>query len=188
MYVYFLLLTSAATFIPPGTNDYNLIFLPVAVLAVWSLSDPWPINLMMHELAERKMLCEIGEPDAPERRGAPLVARRLCFRPQVREPLAHVVQKEIGIRPDQLELLRVALGVQRPGAVLRSAVCCSICVLGPVRLDHGSLRAVLILTSCGARFSITSAFRRRPQPNSAKVTSPLPRRRGPCVNISAIAR
>ncbi len=47
VYVYFLLLTAAATFLPSATNDYNLIFLPVGILAVWDLHDPWPIQLLM---------------------------------------------------------------------------------------------------------------------------------------------
>src|SRR5262245_24359295 len=44
----------------------------------------------------------LGQADAPERRRAPLAPSRLAFGPAVGEALAHVVQQEIGVRPDQL--------------------------------------------------------------------------------------
>jgi hypothetical protein len=39
-YPYLLWITALATFVPPISNDYNLIFLPLAVLTVWSPRDP----------------------------------------------------------------------------------------------------------------------------------------------------
>src|SRR5262245_31858397 len=44
----------------------------------------------------------LGQANAPERRRAPFAPRRLAFGPAVGEALAHVVQQEIGVRPDQL--------------------------------------------------------------------------------------
>jgi glycosyl transferase family 87 len=42
---YFLWLMTAATFFPPIAFDYNLIFLPLVILAVWDRRDPVPVHL-----------------------------------------------------------------------------------------------------------------------------------------------
>jgi hypothetical protein len=39
-YPYLLWIIALATFVPPVSNDYNLVFLPLAVLAVWDRRDP----------------------------------------------------------------------------------------------------------------------------------------------------
>jgi len=44
LYPYFLWLTAAATYLPPIANDYSLIFLPLAVWAVWDRRD----NVIAH--------------------------------------------------------------------------------------------------------------------------------------------
>lgn len=43
-YPYLLWIVALATFFPPISNDYNLIFLPLAAIAVWSPSDPLPVQ------------------------------------------------------------------------------------------------------------------------------------------------
>ena len=35
---------AAATFVPKVSNDYNLVFLPMAMLAVWDRRDPFPVQ------------------------------------------------------------------------------------------------------------------------------------------------
>lgn len=40
-------LTAAATFIPPVANDYSLVFLPLAALAVWDRRDPVTTHVLM---------------------------------------------------------------------------------------------------------------------------------------------
>jgi hypothetical protein len=44
---YFLWLISAATFFPPVANDYSLVFLPLAVAAVWDRRDPVWVHVSM---------------------------------------------------------------------------------------------------------------------------------------------
>ena len=59
---YFLWLMAAATFFPPVAFDYNLIFRPLALLAVWKRRDPVPIHLAMGLclLALQPLRLEIG--------------------------------------------------------------------------------------------------------------------------------
>jgi Glycosyltransferase family 87 len=47
LYPYFLWLTALATFLPPVANDYNLIFLLLAALAVWDRRDPVWVHCLM---------------------------------------------------------------------------------------------------------------------------------------------
>jgi hypothetical protein len=47
IYPYFLWLTAAATYLPPIANDYSLIFLPLAALAVWDRRDKGIIHVLM---------------------------------------------------------------------------------------------------------------------------------------------
>ena len=42
---FFLWLTAMATFVSPISNDYNLLFIPLAVLSVWSAADSWRLQL-----------------------------------------------------------------------------------------------------------------------------------------------
>ena len=44
---YFLWLTAAATFLPPVANDYSLVFLPLAIVAIWDRRDPTPVHMVM---------------------------------------------------------------------------------------------------------------------------------------------
>ena len=44
----------------------------------------------------------LGKADAPERRRAPFASRSLAVGAVVCKSLAHVVQQEVGVRPDQL--------------------------------------------------------------------------------------
>lgn len=44
---YFLWLAAAATYVPEVAHDYNLIFLPLAALAVWDRRDPVWLHLIM---------------------------------------------------------------------------------------------------------------------------------------------
>jgi hypothetical protein len=44
---YLLWLAAAATFIPKISVDYNLVFLPLTVIAVWDRRDPVPVHLSM---------------------------------------------------------------------------------------------------------------------------------------------
>lgn len=46
-YPYLLWIVALATFVPPISNDYNLCFLPLAVLAVWNRRDPLLIQLSL---------------------------------------------------------------------------------------------------------------------------------------------
>jgi hypothetical protein len=39
--------TALATFVPPAANDYSLVFLPIAAVAVWDRKDPLYVQLMM---------------------------------------------------------------------------------------------------------------------------------------------
>ncbi len=43
----FLWLTAAGTFAMPYSNDYNLVFLPLAALAAWDRRDPVPVHMAM---------------------------------------------------------------------------------------------------------------------------------------------
>ncbi len=47
IYPLFLWLVAAGTFVPPISNDYNLIFLPMAALAVWDRRDPVAVHMLM---------------------------------------------------------------------------------------------------------------------------------------------
>lgn len=47
VYPYFLWLCALATFLPQISNDYNLVFFPLAVLAVWDRRDPVPVHMIM---------------------------------------------------------------------------------------------------------------------------------------------
>lgn len=47
IYPYLVWLVAAATFVPPVANDYSLVFLPVAVLAVWDRRDALWIHVLM---------------------------------------------------------------------------------------------------------------------------------------------
>jgi hypothetical protein len=47
VYPYLTWLAGAATFLPPVSNDYNLIFLPLAALAVWDRRDSVTVHLAM---------------------------------------------------------------------------------------------------------------------------------------------
>ena len=44
-YPYFLWIVALATFVPPLSNDYNLCFLPLAVLAAWDRRDPLLVSV-----------------------------------------------------------------------------------------------------------------------------------------------
>lgn len=44
---YFFWLTAAATFFPPVANDYSLVFLPLAVAAIWDRRDPVMVHVCM---------------------------------------------------------------------------------------------------------------------------------------------
>jgi Glycosyltransferase family 87 len=46
-YAYLVLLLAFATFVPTIANDYNLIYLPLAILAVWDERDPVPVHIML---------------------------------------------------------------------------------------------------------------------------------------------
>ena len=46
----FLWLAAVGTFVPAVANDYNLVFLPLAALAVWDRRDPVPVHLGMAAL------------------------------------------------------------------------------------------------------------------------------------------
>jgi hypothetical protein len=46
LYPYFVWLAAAATYLPPVSNDYNLIFLPLAALAVWDRRDPVWVHVL----------------------------------------------------------------------------------------------------------------------------------------------
>ena len=63
----------------------------------------------------------LGQPDAPQRRRAPLVAVGIALGPMIGEPLAHVVQQEVGIGPDQLELVRLVRRIARGDELRRVA-------------------------------------------------------------------
>src|SRR3546814_12080317 len=55
-----------------------------------------------------------GQTDTPKRRRAPLAPRRLAVGPTIRQPLAHIMQQEVRVGPDELErLLRVGLVAAR---------------------------------------------------------------------------
>jgi hypothetical protein len=47
LFPYFAWLAAAATFLPKVSNDYNLVFLPLAVLAVWDRRDPVWVHVVM---------------------------------------------------------------------------------------------------------------------------------------------
>jgi hypothetical protein len=47
VYPYLLWLAAAATFLPPVSNDYNLVFLPLAALAVWDRRDPAAVHVLL---------------------------------------------------------------------------------------------------------------------------------------------
>src|SRR5262249_39267841 len=47
LYPYLAWLTAAATFLPPVSNDYNLVFLPLAALALWDRRDPALVHVLM---------------------------------------------------------------------------------------------------------------------------------------------
>jgi hypothetical protein len=47
LYPYFLWLTAAATYLPLIANDYNLLFLPLAALAVWDRRDRVAVHVLM---------------------------------------------------------------------------------------------------------------------------------------------
>jgi hypothetical protein len=47
IYPYFLWLTAAATYLPPIANDYSLIFMPLAVWAVWDRRDRLLAHVLM---------------------------------------------------------------------------------------------------------------------------------------------
>jgi hypothetical protein len=47
LFPYFCWLTTVGTFLPGVSNDYNLVYLPVAVLAVWDRRDPVWIHVLM---------------------------------------------------------------------------------------------------------------------------------------------
>jgi hypothetical protein len=46
-YPYLLWIIALATFVPPVSNDYNLVFLPLAVLAVWDRHDPLLVQVAL---------------------------------------------------------------------------------------------------------------------------------------------
>lgn len=46
-YPYFLWIVALATFAPQISNDYNLVFLPLAVLTVWDRRDPVPVHIAL---------------------------------------------------------------------------------------------------------------------------------------------
>jgi len=46
-YPYLLWIVALATFVPPVSNDYNLIFLPIAILAVWNRHDPLMVQFAL---------------------------------------------------------------------------------------------------------------------------------------------
>lgn len=46
-YPYLLWIVALATFVPPVSNDYNLCFLPLAVLCVWDLRDPLRVQVAL---------------------------------------------------------------------------------------------------------------------------------------------
>jgi hypothetical protein len=47
IYPYLLWIVALATFIPPISNDYNLCFLPLAVLSVWDRKDPLLVHVAL---------------------------------------------------------------------------------------------------------------------------------------------
>jgi hypothetical protein len=47
LYPYLLWLTAGATFLPAISNDYNLVFLPLAALAVWDPRDALPVHAVL---------------------------------------------------------------------------------------------------------------------------------------------
>jgi len=47
LFPYLLWLTAAATFGMPYANDYNLVPLPLAILATWDRRDPWPAQVAL---------------------------------------------------------------------------------------------------------------------------------------------
>jgi hypothetical protein len=46
-YPYLLWIVALATYMPPISNDYNLVFLPLAVLTVWDRRDPLFIHVAL---------------------------------------------------------------------------------------------------------------------------------------------
>jgi hypothetical protein len=44
---YLMWIMALATFVPPAANDYSLVFLPIAAVAVWDRKDPLYVQLMM---------------------------------------------------------------------------------------------------------------------------------------------
>ncbi len=46
-YPLMLWVVALASFVPQMANDYSLVFLPLAAVAVWSLRDPWYVQLMI---------------------------------------------------------------------------------------------------------------------------------------------
>ncbi len=46
-FAYLIWILALATFVPPVSNDYNLVFLPIAALAVWDRRDPLIVHLIM---------------------------------------------------------------------------------------------------------------------------------------------
>src|SRR5438445_12178856 len=63
-----------------------------------------------------------GQANTPGRRRASFTAARLSYPLSVREALAHVVQQEVGIGPDQLEGLRLVGRAAHGDEVRRMAV------------------------------------------------------------------
>ena len=47
VYPYLLWIVALATFVPPVSNDYNLVFLPLAVLAAWDRRDPLLVQVAL---------------------------------------------------------------------------------------------------------------------------------------------
>jgi hypothetical protein len=47
LYPYLCWITAVGTFLPPVSNDYNLVYLPLAALAVWDRRDPVWLHVLM---------------------------------------------------------------------------------------------------------------------------------------------
>jgi len=70
-YPYLLWIVALATFVPPISNDYNLCFLPLAVLAVWDRRDPLLVQVGL------ALLLLWWQPISMSTTGYPMLAAKL---------------------------------------------------------------------------------------------------------------
>jgi hypothetical protein len=96
-------ITAAGTFALPYSNDYNLVFLPVAVLATWSARDPWPVHLALLALLPwwQPFALPIDGPPLFLAKLAALYASGVCLTRRAREasPAPHEPRRAAIPRP-----------------------------------------------------------------------------------------